>query len=110
VKFHTDPSDPKLGQPWMHRTGGCIVYNKRTGFGSYEIDALIPNNLGCAYALWTFFFTMNCIHLTPVIMIFNEGLHQQGSLNDGYYLTRNHEIDIEFPSAFRWWYFITAQS
>jgi hypothetical protein len=21
-----------------------IVYNKRTGFGSYEIDALIPNN------------------------------------------------------------------
>jgi hypothetical protein len=51
-------------------------------------------------------FTMNCIHLTP-IMILNEGLHQQGSLNDGYYLTRNHEIDIEFP-AFRWWYFITA--
>jgi hypothetical protein len=40
-------------------------------------------------------------------MILNEGLHQQGSLNDGY-LTRNHEIDIEFPSAFRWWYFITA--
>jgi hypothetical protein len=39
----------------MHRTGGCIVYNKRTGFGSYEIDALIPNNLGCAYALWTFY-------------------------------------------------------
>jgi hypothetical protein len=28
-------------------------------------------------------------------MILNEGLHQ-GSLNDGYYLTRNHEIDIEF--------------
>jgi hypothetical protein len=28
-------------------------------------------------------------------MILNEGLHQQGSLNDGY-LTRNHEIDIEF--------------
>jgi hypothetical protein len=45
------PGDPKLGQPWMHRTGGCIVYNKRTGFGSYEIDALIPNNLGCAYTM-----------------------------------------------------------
>jgi hypothetical protein len=79
----------------MHRTGGCIVYNKRTGFGSYEIDALIPNNLGCAYALWTFY---NELYPSdPVIMILNEGI-QQGSLNDGYYLTRNHEIDIEFPS------------
>jgi hypothetical protein len=26
-----------------------------------------------------------------------EGLHQQGTIDDGY-LTRNHEIDIEFPS------------
>jgi hypothetical protein len=52
----------------MHRTGGCIVYNKRTGFGSYEIDALIPNNLGCAYALWTFY---NELYPSdPVIMIF----------------------------------------
>jgi hypothetical protein len=84
--------------------GGCAVFNKRTGFGSYEID-LIPNQLGCAYAIWTFFYN----EIYPSDPRYNdfliEGLHQQGTIDDGYYLTRNHEIDIEFP-AFRWWYAI----
>ena len=98
-KIHTNTSDPQYGMPWKNRVGGCLVYNRRTGFGSYEIDALIPNNLGCAYAMWTFFY--NEIH--PTDPRYNnfltvEGLHQQGSAEDGYYITRNHEIDIEFPS------------
>jgi hypothetical protein len=97
-KFHTQVGDPQLGLPWTNRVGGCIVFNKRTGFGSYELDTYIPNNLGCAYALWTFFYN----EIYPSDPRYNdfllEGLHQQGSAEEGYYLTRNHEIDIEFPS------------
>jgi hypothetical protein len=97
-KVHTNVLDPKLGEKWTNRVGGCAVFNKRTGFGSYEIDTLIPNQLGCAYAIWTFFYN----EIYPSDPRYNdfliEGLHQQGTLDDGYYLTRNHEIDIEFPS------------
>jgi len=98
-KFHTHPDDPKLGQPWTNRVGGCVVYNKRTGFGRYEVEAFIPNNLGVAYAIWTFFY--NEVYPTSLNypdMINVEGLHQQGTVEDGFYVTRNHEIDIEFPS------------
>lgn len=98
LKFHTNPLDPQVGLPWTNRVGGCAVFNKRTGFGSYEIDCFIPNNLGCAYAIWTFFYN----EIYPSDPRYNdfliENLHQQGTLDDGYYLTRNHEIDIEFPS------------
>ena len=97
-KFHTIQGDPEIGLPWKNRVGGCIVYNKRTGFGSYEVDTFIPNKLGCAYAIWTFFY--NEIYPSdPKYQSFkDEGLHEQGSVADGYYITRNHEIDIEFPS------------
>lgn len=98
LKFHDNPADPQFGTPWKNRVGGCAVFNKRTGFGSYEVDCLIPDKLGCAYAIWTFFY--NEIYPSdPRYQDFlNDGLHQQGSVEDGYYLTRNHEIDIEFPS------------
>ena len=98
LKFHDNPADPQFGTPWKNRVGGCAVFNKRTGFGSYEVDCLIPDKLGCAYAIWTFFY--NEIYPSdPRYQDFlNDGLHQQGSAEDGYYLTRNHEIDIEFPS------------
>lgn len=186
-KNHTELLDPKYGLPWTTRVGGCLVYDKRTGFGSYEIDTLIPNQLGVAYAMWTFFynevyptdprysqftgdayeeiqninitqsgFTINniiddygiisygtnydvgdkfiidqdpsqtvytCIGTEPSVIYYNpttflstgntfskveitselsktskEGLHEQGNLESGVYVVRNHEIDIEFPS------------
>lgn len=186
-KTHTNQLDPEYGLPWKNRVGGCVVFNKKTGFGSYEIDALIPNQLGVAYAMWTFFynevyptdvrypqfignayetteviniiesgFSINntiddygiisygtnynvgdkfvidqdvsqtvytCIGTEPSVIYYNptniltigntfskvaitldkspttnEGLHEQGTVEDGFFITRNHEIDIEFPS------------
>ncbi|OCK42532.1 hypothetical protein BA195_10170 [Tenacibaculum soleae] len=96
--FHTHIDDPKVGEPWINRVGGCLVFNRKTGFGSYEIETLIPNNLGVCYAMWTFFY--NEVYPTdPRYNDFiNENLHRQGNDVDGYYVTRNHEIDIEFPS------------
>jgi hypothetical protein len=76
--------------------GGCAVFNKRTGFGSYKID-LIPNQLD-VLMLYGLFFHNEIYPSDPRYNDFLiEGLHQQGTIDDGYYLTRNHEIDIEFP-------------
>ena len=98
LKFHTDPQDPKFGQIWKNRVGACLVFKDRTGFGSYEVDALIPNQLGVCYAIWTFFY--NEIYPSDPRWddFIADGMHQQGNFADGWYLTRNHEIDIEFPS------------
>lgn len=97
-KFHTDPADPQYGEPWTNRVGAAIVFNKKTGFGSYEAEVKIPNNLGVAYAMWTFFYNEIYPNDTRYDDYKAEGLHEQGSPEAGYYITRNHEIDIEFPS------------
>lgn len=97
-KFHTDPNDPLLGLPWKNRVGGVVQYKHYTGFGSYEIDALIPNYLGVAYALWTFHYEEIYPNDPRYQEFQGEFLHQQGSIADGFYIVRNHEIDIEFPS------------
>lgn len=97
-KFHTHPEDPQLGLPWTNRVGACVVFKDKTGFGRYEIVAKIPNQLGVCYAMWTFFYN----EIYPGDPRWDDfqadGLHQQGTVEDGFYITRNHEIDIEFPS------------
>lgn len=97
-KFHTHEDDPKFGQPWTNRVGACLVYKEKTGFGRYEIDCIIPNYLGVCYAMWTFFYNEIYPGDPRWDDFIAEGLHPQGSEEDGYYLTRNHEIDIELPS------------
>jgi hypothetical protein len=54
LKIPYYPSDPQFGLPWTNRVGG-ISYNKLTGYGSYEVNALIPNVLGVSYALDIFY-------------------------------------------------------
>jgi len=98
AKFHTNIQDPKHGQPWTNRVGGVIVFKEKTGFGSYRVRAKIPTELGVCSAFWTFFY--NEIYPSDVRWddFISDGLHQQGNNEDGYYMTRNHEIDIELPS------------
>lgn len=38
------------------RKGGGIVFNKRTGYGKYRVRAKFPDQTGCVYAFWTFFY------------------------------------------------------
>ena len=97
-KFHTHVNDPKLGQPWTNRVGACVVFKEKTGYGSYEIEAFIPNKLGVCYAMWTFFYNEIYPNDPRWDDFIADGLHQQGTQEDGYYVTRNHEIDIELPS------------
>jgi hypothetical protein len=75
-----------------------MIRNVKTGYGSYVTEAKIPNEIGTAYAFWTFFY--NEIYPTDPRYpdYVNEGLHEQGSQEQGFYTVRNHEIDIELPS------------
>lgn len=97
-KFHTHVDDPQLGKPWTNRVGACLIFKEKTGFGSYRMRCTIPTQLGVAVAFWTFFYN----EIYPGDPRWNdflaEGLHPQGNMVDGFYMTRNHEIDIEFPS------------
>ncbi|MBN9295374.1 MAG: hypothetical protein J0I41_00115 [Filimonas sp.] len=99
LKYHTIEGDPKFGQIWTRRAGAVISSKAYLGFGRYLVRCKIPKNLGVAPAFWSF-------HYEEVYpeneALWNElvadGMHRQGSFNDGYYITRNHEIDIELPS------------
>ena len=97
-KWHGDPEDPKFGQPWTHRVGGCISLREKTGYGSYRITARIAQVIGVASAFWTFHYD----EVYPGDLWYDEfkaeQLHEQGQPDDGFYIVRNHEIDIEFPS------------
>lgn len=97
-KFHTHASDPEKDQPWITRVGCCIVSKDYYGYGSYRVVAKLPKLTGVASAFWTFHYE-EATPTGPLWQNFiDEGLHQQGSLQDGYYMVRNHEIDIELPS------------
>jgi hypothetical protein len=97
-KYHTNSLDPLFGEPWTTRVGGCIVFKQKTGYGSYKCRVKIPTQLGVCAAMWTFFYN-EVYPGSPYYDDFQtEGLHAQGSDEDGYYIVRNHEIDIELPS------------
>lgn len=104
LKTHTiqdDPiwgSDPKLGQAWTERTGSCIVSKDYLGFGRYLIKCKIPQLLGVAPAWWTFHYEEVYQNTPDYELLEAEGLKREGNFADGYYLVRNHEIDIEQPS------------
>lgn len=99
-KLHTDSSDPKNGQPWTNRVGGCLTTKQYLGFGRYEIVAKLPPILGVASAFWLFHYEevypgdprYTTLQESP------DNLSLSGDSVGGYYIVRNHEIDIEFPS------------
>lgn len=97
-KFHTHPNDPMLGKPWKRRVGCCIVSRENYGFGSYRILAKVAPLTGVASAFWTFHYEEIYPGDPRWQGFIAEGLEVQGNQEDGYYITRNHEIDIEQPS------------
>lgn len=97
-KFHTNEADPNYGKPWVNRVGATLIFKEKTGFGSYRVRCTIPTKLGMCSAFWTFHYNEIYPGDPKWDEFINEGLHMQGNEEDGYYMTRNHEIDIEFPS------------
>jgi len=103
-KTHTiqdDPdwgTDPKYGQAWTTRTGCCLVSKDYLGFGEFKIRCKIPELLGVAPAWWVFHYEEVYQNTPEYEDLLAEGLKKEGTFADGYYLVRNHEIDIEQPS------------
>jgi beta-glucanase (GH16 family) len=81
------------------RVGGILVSDEYLGSGKYEIRMKLPPKLGVCSAIWTFHY-QEVYQDNPAYQdLINKGYDAQGNDNDGRYVTVNHEIDIEIPSA-----------
>lgn len=81
------------------RAGGIIVSDEYFGSGSYEVRMKLPSKLGVCSAIWTFHYQEIYSDDPTYEDYLAKGYNRQGSEDDGYYITPNHEIDIEIPSA-----------
>ncbi|VVO49773.1 hypothetical protein PS862_00250 [Pseudomonas fluorescens] len=83
------------------RIGGCVVTRDYFGPGSYRILCKPTTLPGACNAIWSFHYEEGY----PGSVLFNrhlaDGLHTAGNEVDGFYTVRNHEIDIEFPTALK---------
>jgi hypothetical protein len=81
--------------------GGALVTRGYYGPASYRVRAALPASDGVVTAFWTFHYEESY----PGHPLYEEhqadGLHQSGSQEAGFYIVRNHEIDIEIPSALK---------
>lgn len=83
------------------RVGGCIVSDKYYGSGSYEVRMKLPPKLGVCTALWTFHYQEVYSDDPDYADYMDQGFQPQGSDDMGWYVTPNHEIDIEIPTALK---------
>lgn len=81
--------------------GAAIATRDYLGAGSYRCKLRSPYHKGGATALWTFHYEEIYENDPRWQDFINEGLHPQGNADDGYYIVRNHEIDIEYPTALK---------
>jgi phage-related protein len=94
--------DPKYnldGSPWVKRVGAVIVSKDYFCFGRYEYEAKVVQVLGVASAFWHFHYQ----EIYPDDPRWNSyindlGLRTSGDAENGFYIVRNNEIDIELPS------------
>lgn len=93
----------KFGNPsgFNTRIGGCLVTRDYFGPGSFR--ALIkPTRLsGAVNAIWSFHYeeASSLSELFPTLIA--EGLHGVTDIDNYTYVVRNHEIDVEFPTALK---------
>lgn len=81
------------------RTGGIIITDEYFGSGSYEVRMRLPKQTGVCTAIWTFWYKEVYQDDPSYDKYITQGYQAQGSEDDGYYVTINHEIDIEIPTA-----------
>lgn len=83
------------------RMGGCVATREYFGPGSYRVVAKLPRKDGVVSAFWTFHYEEGY----PGHPLYNQhladGLRRNGNPERGYYTVRNHEIDIEIPTALK---------
>ncbi len=83
------------------RIGGCIVTRDYFGPGSYRILCKPASLPGVCTALWTFHYEEGYLGSVLYDLHQQDGIHISGEEVNGFYTVRNHEIDIEFPTALK---------
>ncbi len=93
----------RIGNPVARTTriGGCIVTRDYFGPGSYRLLAKLPIQDGVVSAFWTFHYEEGYAGHPLYDEHINDGIRRTGSTENGYYTVRNHEIDIEIPTALK---------
>jgi beta-glucanase (GH16 family) len=81
------------------RVGGIINSDQYFGSGRYEIRMKLPPKTGVCSAIWTFYYKEVYSDDPGYETLLQKGYARQGTADDGYYVTVNHEIDIEIPTA-----------
>ena len=81
------------------RIGGCIVTRDYFGPGSYRILCKPASLPGVCSALWTFHYEEGYPGSVLYDLHQQDGIHISGDEVNGFCTVRNHEIDIEFPTA-----------
>lgn len=93
----------RYGKPsgFNTRIGACLVTRDYFGPGSYRALVRPALREGVCNAFWSFHYEEGY----PGSVLFNrhlaDDLHISGNVADGFYTVRNHEIDIEFPTALK---------
>ena len=93
----------RFGKPsgFNTRIGACLVTRDYYGPGSYRCLMKPLQVEGACNAVWSFHYEEGY----PGTELFDrhiaDGMHIQGNEEDGFYTVRNHEIDIEFPTALK---------
>ncbi|MGL5514989.1 MAG: hypothetical protein ACRDBM_17380, partial [Sporomusa sp.] len=85
----------------QNRVGSCIVSKHYYLPGIFKFKCKYPLLIGACTAIWLFHYEEACF---PDILwdeFVSIGLHRSGTSEEGYWIVRNHEIDIEIPSALK---------
>ena len=83
------------------RVGACLISKKYFTPGVFEFRVKFPPLPGACCAIWTFHYEESYPGDNLWQEILGDGLHRSGDAENGHYLVRNHEIDIETPSALK---------
>ena len=81
------------------RMGACVVTKRYFGPGSYRFWIRSTANTGVCNAIWPFHYEEAYPGETKFADIERDGMHRQGGAEPR--IIRNHEIDIEWPTALK---------
>ena len=93
----------RIGEPsgFNTRIGACVATRDYFGPGSYRLVAKGVQVPGVCNAFWTFHYEEGYPGAALFDECINDGIHISGDEVAGFYTVRNHEIDIEWPTALK---------
>lgn len=93
----------RFGKPsgFNTRIGACLVTRDYFGPGRYRVVMQPLQAEGACNALWGFHYEESYPGSDLWTSHVVDGLHYGGTEELGFYTVRNHEIDIEFPTALK---------